>query len=175
MPNEKILQSKKEIVDALAARMQNAQGGVFVDYKGITVAEDNELRKQLREAGVEYTVVKNTLTRLAANKIGYTEFDELLNGTTSLATCETDCIAPCRVIGEFAKKTAGKFEIKGGFVEGKALSVPEIIEMSALSSKDALLSQVLGTFLAPISSLAVVIDQIAQSKGGAPVEEAAAE
>lgn len=175
MPNAKVLQSKKEIVDSLAEKMQKAQGGVFFDYKGITVAEDTELRKQLREAGVEYSVVKNTLTRLAANKIGYTEFDELLNGTTALALCESDCIAPCRVLGEFSKKAADKFNIKGGFVEGKALPVSEIMEISNLSSKDALLAQVLGTFLAPISSLAVVIDQIAQSKGGAPAEAEAAE
>lgn len=188
MPNAKVLESKKAIVDALAERMQSAQAGVFVDYKGITVAQDTDLRNKLRDAGVEYTVVKNTLTRFACNKIGYTEFDELFNGTTSLATSTTDCIAPCRVINEYAKKLTGKFEIKGGFVEGKVLSVDEIKELSALASKDALLSQVLGTFLAPITSLAVVLNQIAEAGGGsaaaseattteeaAPAEEAAPE
>ena len=85
MPNAKVLESKKAIVDALAEKIQNSTAAVFVDYKGITVAQDTELRNQFREANVEYAVVKNTLTRFAANKAGYTEFDELLNGTTSMA------------------------------------------------------------------------------------------
>ena len=82
MPNAKVLESKKTVVDALSEKIQNATSAVFVDYKGITVAQDTELRNQFRAAGVEYAVVKNTLTRFAANKAGYTEFDELLNGTT---------------------------------------------------------------------------------------------
>ena len=78
MPNAKVLESKKTVVDALSEKIQNATSAVFVDYKGITVAQDTELRNQFRAAGVEYSVVKNTLTRFAANKAGYTEFDELL-------------------------------------------------------------------------------------------------
>ena len=85
MPNAKVLESKKAIVDALTEKLQNSTSAVFVDYKGITVAQDTELRHKFREAGVEYTVVKNTLTRFAANKAGYNQFDELLNGTTSMA------------------------------------------------------------------------------------------
>ena len=85
MPNAKVLESKKTIVDALSEKIQNSTSAVFVDYKGITVAQDTALRNQFREANVEYAVVKNTLTRFAANKAGYTEFDELLNGTTSMA------------------------------------------------------------------------------------------
>ena len=80
MPNAKVLESKKAIVDALTEKLQNSTSAVFVDYKGITVAQDTELRHKFREAGVEYTVVKNTLTRFAANKAGYNQFDELLNG-----------------------------------------------------------------------------------------------
>ena len=98
MPNSKVLESKKAIVDALTQKLQGSTAAVFVDYKGITVAKDTELRNQFREAGVEYTVVKNTLTRFAANKAGYTEFDELLNGTTALATTTGDPIAPARII-----------------------------------------------------------------------------
>ena len=86
MPNTKVLESKKAIVDALTQKLQGSTAAVFVDYKGITVAKDTELRNQFREAGVEYTVVKNTLTRFAAKNAGYNEFDELLNGTTALAT-----------------------------------------------------------------------------------------
>ena len=123
MPNSKVLESKKAIVDALATKLQDSTAAVFVDYKGITVAQDTELRNKFREAGVEYTVVKNTLTRFAANKAGYNQFDEMLNGTTSLATTTGDPIAPARIVCEFAKKNKNVLKIKGGFVEGSVLSV----------------------------------------------------
>lgn len=173
MPNAKVLESKKAVVDVLADKLQNASAAVFVDYKGINVAQDTELRNQFRAAGVDYTVVKNTLTRFAANKIGYSEFDELLNGTTSMACTTGDPIAPARIVSEFAKKNKDVIKIKGGMVEGKVLSIDELKAFGELPSKDALIAQVLGTFLAPITSLAVVLDQICQSKGGAPAEEAA--
>ena len=175
MPNAKVLESKKVIVDALTDKIQNATSAVFVDYKGITVAQDTELRNQFRAANVEYAVVKNTLTRFAANKAGYTEFDELLNGTTALASTADDPIAPARVICEFAKKNKNVVTIKGGMVEGKVLSVDELMSFGELPSKNALIAQVLGTFLAPISSLAFVLSQVVEQKGGAPAEEAPAE
>ena len=177
MPNAKVLESKKTVVDALSEKIQNATSAVFVDYKGITVAQDTELRNQFRAAGVEYAVVKNTLTRFAANKAGYTEFDELLNGTTSMASTTDDPIAPARVICEFAKKNKNVVKIKGGMVEGKVLSVEELMSFGELPSKNALVAQVLGTFLAPISALAFCLDQIRQQKEGpAPAaEEAPAE
>ena len=177
MPNAQVLESKKAIVDAMAEKMQAATAAVFVDYKGITVAQDTELRNKFREAGVEYTVVKNTLTRFAANKAGYSEFDELLNGTTSMASTTGDPIAPARIVCEFGKKNKGVLKIKGGFVEGSVMSVEQLQGFGELPSKDALVAQVLGTFLAPISSLAFVLDQIrAQKDGGAPAaEEAPAE
>ena len=166
MPNAKVLESKKAAVDALAEKLQGATAAVFVDYKGITVAQDTELRNQFRAAGVEYTVVKNTLTRFAANKIGYNQFDELLNGTTSLACTTGDPIAPARIICEFAKKNKDLLKIKGGIIDGSVLSAEELNAFGELPSKDALLSQVLGTFLAPITNLAVVLDQICKAQGG---------
>ena len=177
MPNAKVLESKKAIVDALADKMQNATSVVFVDYKGITVAQDTELRNKFREAGVEYAVVKNTLTRFAANKIGFSEFDELLNGTTAMASTTDDPIAPARIVSEFAKKNKNVLKIKGGLVEGKVQSVENLAAFGELPSKNALIAQVLGTFLAPISSLAFVLDQIRIQKdpNAAPAEEAAAE
>ena len=117
MPNAKVLESKKAIVDALADKLQGASSAVFVDYKGITVAQDTELRRKFREAGVEYTVVKNTLTRFAANKAGYNQFDELLNGTTSMACTTGDPIAPARIVCEFAKKNKNVVKLKGGFAD----------------------------------------------------------
>jgi len=176
MPNAKVLESKKAIVEALTSKIEGATSVVFVNYSGITVAQDTELRKQFREANVEYSVVKNTLTRLAANKAGYSEFDGILNGTTSMACTTEDPIAPARIICEFAKKNKDVMEIKGGFVEGKVLSVDELKSFGELPSKNALVAQVLGTFLAPISSLAFVLSQICEQKGGAPAtEEPAAE
>ena len=165
MPNSKVLESKKAIVDALATKLQDSTAAVFVDYKGITVAQDTELRNKFREAGVEYTVVKNTLTRFAANKAGYNQFDEMLNGTTSLATTTGDPIAPARIVCEFAKKNKLKtLAIKGGVVEGSVLSADQLNGFGELPSKNALVASVLGTFLAPISSLAFVLDQIRMQK-----------
>ena len=159
MPNAKVLESKKAVVEALSNKIKEATSVVFVDYKGITVAQDAELRKQFREAGVEYTVVKNTLTNFAAKENGY-NFEEILNGTTSMASTTGDPIAPARIVSEFAKKNKLSISIKGGIVEGSVLSAQQLTGFSELPSKNALVAQVLGTFLAPISSLAFVLDQI---------------
>ena len=97
MPNAKVLESKKAVVEALTGKIKEASSVVFVDYKGITVAQDAALRKQFREADVEYTVVKNTLTRFAAKDCGY-DFDEVLNGTTAMACTTGDPIAPARIV-----------------------------------------------------------------------------
>ena len=170
MPNAKVLESKKAVVDSLTGKIQNATSVVFVDYKGITVAQDTELRKQFREAGVEYSVVKNTLTNFAAKNAGY-DFSEVLNGTTAMASTTGDPIAPARIVCEFAKKNKNTLSIKGGLVEGSVLSADQLNGFGELPSKNALVAQVLGTFLAPISSLACVLDQIRQQKeGGAPAE-----
>jgi len=173
MPNAKVLESKKAVVETLAGKIKEATSVVFVDYKGITVAQDAELRNQFREAGVEYSVVKNTLTRFAAKENGY-NFDEVLNGTTAMASTTGDPIAPARIVCEFAKKNKIAMSIKGGIVEGSVLSAAELNGFGELPSKSALVASVLGTFLAPISSLAFVLDQIREQKeGGAPAAEAA--
>ena len=124
MPNAKALESKKAVVETLTGKIKEATSVVFIDYKGINVAQDTELRKQFRDAEVEYTVVKNTLTRFAAKNAGY-DFDEVLNGTTSMASTTEDPIAPARVVCEFAKKNKLPLAIKGGIVEGSVLSAAE--------------------------------------------------
>ena len=170
MPNAKVLESKKAVVDALSGKIKEATSVVFVDYKGITVAQDTELRKQFREAGVEYSVVKNTLTNFATKNCGY-DFSEVLNGTTAMASTTGDPIAPARIVCEFAKKNKNTLSIKGGVVEGSVLSADQLNGFGELPSKNALVASVLGTFLAPISSLAFVLDQIrVQKEGGAPAE-----
>lgn len=176
MPNAKVLSEKQAIVEALAERIKGAEAGVLVDYKGITVAEDTALRTELRKEGVEYTVVKNTLTRKALDKLGMNELDSVLNGTTSLATADNDPIAPFRILSDYSKKLNERFNIKAAFMDGKVLNEAEIAEMSALPSKDALYAKVLGTMIAPITGLAVCLGQILEQKGGsveAPAAEAA--
>jgi len=175
MPNAKALESKKAVVEALTGKIKEATSVVFIDYKGITVAQDTELRKQFRDADVEYTVVKNTLTRFATQNVGY-DFDEVLNGTTAMASTTGDPIAPARIVCEFAKKNKLKtLSIKGGVVEGSVLSAEDLNSFGELPSKNALVASVLGTFLAPISSLAFVLDQIRMQKdGSAPAAEAEA-
>ena len=174
MPNAKVLSEKQAIVEALAQRIQNAGAGILVDYKGITVAEDTALRTELRKDGVEYTVVKNTLTRKALDKLGMSELDSILNGTTSLATTENDPIAPFRILSDYSKKLGERFNIKAAFMEGKVLSESDIAEMAELPSKDALYAKVLGTMIAPITGLAVCLGQILEQKGGS-LESAAPE
>ena len=175
MPNAKVLESKKVVVEALTGKIKEATSVVFVDYKGITVAQDTALRQQFREAGVEYSVVKNTLTRFATKNVGY-DFDEVLNGTTAMASTTGDPIAPARIVCEFAKKNKLPLAIKGGVVEGSVLSAEQLSSFGELPSKNALVASVLGTFLAPISSLAFVLDQIRMQKDGslAPAAEAEA-
>ena len=170
MPNAKVLSEKQAVVAALTEQLKGAASGVLVDYKGITVAEDTALRVELRKNEVQYGVVKNTLTRFALNNVGLSELDELLNGTTSLATSAADPIAPMRVINKFAKQLGdSKFNIKGGFMDGKVLSLEEITALAELPSKEVLQAQALGMMLAPITSLAIVIKAIAE-KNGAPAE-----
>ena len=171
MHNKKDLESKKAVVESLTNKIQEATSVVFVDYKGLTVAQDTELRKQFREAGVDYTVVKNTLTNFATKNAGY-NFSEVLNGTTAMASTTGDPIAPARTVCAFAKKNKLKtLSIKGGVVEGSVLSADQLSSFGELPSKNALVASVLGTFLAPISSLAFVLDQIRIAReGGAPAE-----
>jgi len=174
MPNAKVLSEKQAVVAALTEQLKAANSGVLVDYKGITVAEDTALRVELRQNGVQYGVVKNTLTRFAMHNVGLNELDDVLNGTTSLATSDGDPIAPMRVINKYAKQLNDKFVIKGGFMDGKVLSLDEITALAELPSKEVLQAQALGMMLAPITSFAIVIKAICEQKGGS-VEEAPAE
>ena len=169
MPTAKVLSEKQAVVADLTNKLQNAAAGVLVDYKGITVAEDTALRAELRKNNVEYAVVKNTLLQFAVNNCGMNELDSLLNGATALAICHDDPVAPARVVNDFAKKIEGRFEIKGGFMDGKPMPLDEVLALANIPPLPILQAQVLGTMLAPISGLACVLKQIAE-KQGAPAE-----
>lgn len=173
MPNAKVLSEKQAVVAGLVDTLKNSASGVLVNYEGITVAEDTELRNELRKAGVEYSVVKNTMVRRALDNAGLGELDAVLHGTTSLAVSKEDPIAPMRVVHKFAKGLNGdRFSIKAGFMDGKVLPLEDISALAELPSKEVLLSQLLGMMLAPLTSLAIVVKAIAE-KDGTPAEEAA--
>lgn len=175
MPNAKVLSEKQAIVAELVETLKSSASGVLVNYEGITVSEDTTLRNELRKAGVEYSVVKNTLVRRALDDAGLSELDGVLHGTTSLAVSKEDPIAPMRVIHKFAKGLNGdRFVIKAGFMEGKVLPMDDIAALAELPSKEALVGQVLGMMLSPITSLAIVIKTIAE-KGGVPADKPAEE
>lgn len=173
MPNEKVLSEKQAIVAALAEKLSTASAGVFVDYSGTSVAVDTDMRRSMRKAGVEYSVVKNTLTRFAANQTGFEELDPFLNGPTALALSYDDPVAAAKVICEYAAKKDSKLKIKVGFVDGKLITEKEIKALSELPSKEELVAKVLGTMIAPITGFATVLN--ANIKGLAVVLNAIAE
>lgn len=180
MPSQIALESKKQVVATLKEKLTSAVSCVIVDYKGITVADDTKLRKELREAGVEYTVTKNTLLRFAAQETGYDALIPALEGTTALAISTTDEVAPAKILSKYADSSDGKFKIKTGFVDGEVLSAEKITEIGKLPSKEILIAQVLGGLNATIAGLAYAIKAIADKKAEgtetveAPVEETAA-
>ena len=168
MPNARVLSEKKQIVEELSRKLKS-QSGVLVNYSGITVNEDTEMRVKLREANVDYSVVKNTLMRFAAKNAELEGLDPILIGTTSLAICGDDPVAPARILKEYADRLVDRFEIKGGFMDGRVLSVSEVNALADIPPLPILYSQLLGTMLAPITSLAVVLKAIAEN-GGAPTD-----
>jgi len=152
MPSANVLEQKKQVVAELVETLKSAQAGVLVDYRGITVEQDTKLRTKLREAGVEYKVVKNTLTRFAANEVGFQELDEQLNGPTALAVSTTDAVAPAKVISDFAKEVEA-LQIKAGFVDGKVISLDEVKQLANTPSREVLIAKIMGSLNAPISKL----------------------
>lgn len=157
MPSEKILEQKKQAVAALSESLKAAHTGVIVNYKGITVAQDTKLRKELREAGDEYMVVKNTLLRLALKDAGIDGLDHVLEGTTALAISKEDYVSSAKILAKFAE-TSKKFELKAGFVDGGAIDADGVKELAALPSKEVLVAQVLGGLNAPITGFVTVLN-----------------
>ncbi len=170
MPNESVLQEKQALVAALSEKLQKSVAGVVVDYKGISVADDTALRRSLREAGVEYAVVKNTMLGRAADVAGLSELKDVLEGTTALATSESDELAAAKVLCEFAEKNEN-FTVKAGFFEGKVISSETVKELASIPPKETLLAMLAGGLNATIAGLARAINAVAEKQGGG--EEAA--
>lgn len=156
MPSEKILEQKKQHVSELAEAFKNANVGVLVDYSGITVEKDTKLRKQLREAGCQYKVVKNTLLHLAFEQAGIEGLDDQLNGTTAIAISENGYTEAPKILSDYAKEN-DNFQIKAGFIDGGSVDAKSIGELAKLPSKEVLVAQVLGGFNAPIQGFANVL------------------
>lgn len=157
MPSEKILEQKKQVVAALTESLKSACTGVVVNYKGITVAEDTKLRKELREAGDDYMVVKNTLLRLALKDAGIDGLDHVLEGTTAIAISKDNYVSGAKILAKFAE-TNKKFEIKAGFVDGGAISVDGVKELASLPPKEVLIAKALGGLNAPITGFVTVLN-----------------
>ena len=172
MPSAKILEAKKAEVAAIAERLQGACAGVLVDYKGINVADDTALRKELREAGVEYTVTKNTMIELAIKDTNLEGLSECLAGTTALATSKDDYVAAARILCKFAN-THKDFNVKSGFLDGEVISLEKIDSLAKLPSREILLATVCNAFNAPISAFARAVQAIVDKSGEATAEAAA--
>ena len=157
MPSNKVLEQKKQVVAELTEKVKSAKAIVLADYRGLTVEQDTALRNALRAAGVDYKVVKNTLTSLAMNANGLGELDGYLKGPTAMAISSTDAVAPAKILAEYAKKFE-KLELKAGMVEGNVIDVEGIKALAELPSREVLIAKVLGGFNAPISGFVNVLN-----------------
>ena len=163
---------KQPIVAEISEYIKDAQSVVLVDYRGLTVEQDTELRKQLREEGITYKVYKNTMMNFAFKGTDFEGLSEYLNGPSAVAIATEDATAPARVLAEFAKK-APKLEIKAGVVEGTVYDAKGMEAIAAIPSRDVLISKLLGSLQSPITNFARVMNQLAE-KGGASACEAPA-
>lgn len=162
------IEQKKLVVAEIADKLRTAQSSVVIEYRGLTVAEVTELRRELRKEGVEMQVYKNSMAQRAAEEVGYTELVDSLTGPNALTFGMTDAVAPARVLAKFAKKHK-KLVIKTGVVEGKIVSQETIQELSKLPNREGMISMLLSTLQAPIRDLALTIKAIAE-KEEAPQE-----
>ena len=176
MPSEKILEQKKAVVEALADKLGRAASSVLVKYEGITVEEDTKLRAALRAAGVEYTVIKNTLIGKACDKVGLEALKPNLEGMNAVAISLDDPIAPAKILKEYADKIE-TFEIRGGVLDGAVVGAATVNELAAIPPKEVLIAKLLGSIQSPLYKFAYVLQAIVDkdSEGEAPAEEAAAE
>jgi len=173
MPSEKVLEQKKAIVAELAEKFGKAASGVLVKYQGITVEQDTALRKSLREAGVEYSVIKNTLIGRACDEVGFGAMKEHLEGMNAIALSYDDPVAPAKILKQYAEKI-DCFELRAGFLDGAVIDTATVVELADTPSKEAMIARILGSIQGPIQSLAIALNAVVE-KGGeaAPAEEAA--
>lgn len=158
-----VIEAKTQHVDAISEQLKNSVSTILVDYRGLSVSEMTELRKQLREAGVEFKVYKNTMTRRAAEKAGLAEINEFLTGPNALAFSNEDVISPAKIINEFSKKHEA-LEIKAGIIEGTFTSVEDVKAIATLPNKDGLVSMLLSVLQAPVRNFAYAVKAVGEQK-----------
>lgn len=165
MPSVQVLEQKKQIVADLTERLKKSIAGVIVNYSGITVEDDTAMRAELRKSGVEYTVIKNTLTKRACDDVGYSALATFLEGMTAVATSENDPVAAAKILKKYADKIES-FEIKAGFVDGTILDAAGVNELAELPSKEALIAKVLGSLQSSLYGLAYVLQAYVDKQNG---------
>lgn len=153
MPNAKVLEAKQAQVAETVELLKNTQTGVLVDYRGLNVAEDTELRNKLREANVKYFVIKNKILKRAVEEVGLSELEGVLHGPTALAVSQDDAVAPAKILADFAKSN-DKLEIKGGFMDGAVMTLDEVNKLAATPNFETLIAKMMGSLQSPISGLA---------------------
>ncbi|WP_106495550.1 50S ribosomal protein L10 [Lentibacillus sp. Marseille-P4043] len=158
-----IIETKKQLVKEIADKFQASQSTLLVDYRGLDVAEVTELRKQLREAGVDFKVYKNSMTRRAADSVELGELSEVLVGPTAVAFSNDDVVAPAKILNNFAKEHDA-LEIKGGVIEGKIATLEQIKELGNLPNYDGMVSMLLSVLQAPVRNFAYAAKAIAEQK-----------
>lgn len=161
MPSAKILSEKQALVASLKEKIAGSVAGVVVDYKGISVADDTKLRKELREAGVEYAVVKNTMLRLALKDTDLEGMSEVLEGTTAIAISNEDPMAAARILCKYAESSKGAYSVKIGYMEGKVMAKEEIEAIAKLPNREGMLSMFAGALTSTLSGLAVAMQAYA--------------
>ena len=175
MPSNKVLEAKKQVVEELAGKLQTAVSGVLVKYEGITVADDTALRTALRKAGIEYSVMKNTLTGRACEMVGYGDMKQYLSGMTAIAISQDDAIAPAKIMKEYADKIP-TFEIKAGFVDGGVIDQAGVEALAATPSKEVLIGKMMGSLMSSLYGFAYVLQaKIDKENDGEDAVEAPAE
>lgn len=163
MANAKVIQAKQEAVQVVTAKLRESASTVVADYRGLNVAQVTELRKQLREAGIEFQVLKNTLVRRATAEAGLTDLDQVLTGPTAIAFSAEDAVAPAKILSDFAKKNDA-LKVKGGVVEGQVVSTEQIKALADLPSREGLLSMLLSVLQAPMRNFALAVKAVAEKQ-----------
>ncbi len=174
MPSKIILEQKQQAVAELVEKLKNSVSGVLVNYQGITVEDDTAMRKALREAGVKYMVVKNSLTGRACDEVGFTEMKQYLTGMTALALSENDPVAPAKVLKQYADKIE-TFEIKAGFIDGGVIDQKAVLALADIPNKETMVCKIMLSMRSSLQGLACVLQAIIDKGGEAAVVEAAAE
>ena len=169
MPSKIILEKKQAEVEALVEKLQNSVSGVLVQYQGITVEDDTKMRAALRNAGVDYAVIKNSITGRACDQVGFSDMKAHLEGMTAIAISKDDPIAPAKILKEYDDKVES-FKIKAGYIDGKVVDADTVMQLASIPPKEVLLGKLLGSLKSPLCKLCAVLNAKVEKDCGVPAE-----